>query len=142
MKKTGWLIGIAISVALLFFLFFGIDYRQFLRALQGARYWYAVPIIGLLFLGCYLRALRWRWIMLPVKPIPVYHLFTAVVIGYMANDLLPARAGELVRAHVVGSRDKVSRATAFATIVVERLFDGLSVLVVMVLVLFRVRVPV
>ncbi|MFH1577423.1 MAG: lysylphosphatidylglycerol synthase transmembrane domain-containing protein [Candidatus Margulisiibacteriota bacterium] len=142
MKRFSVFLGILISLALLFLLFYRINLSQFLAAFQKANYYYAFLIIVVVFAGCYLRALRWRWIIRPLKDIPAASLFIATVIGYMANSLLPARMGEFVRAHVIGRREGISRAASFATIIVERLFDGLSILVILVLILFWIEIPI
>jgi uncharacterized protein (TIRG00374 family) len=70
--------------------------------------------------------------MRPVAKLSPWRLFPYAVIGYMANNLLPARAGEVVRAYVLGDREGVSKVGTFGTIAVERLFDG-CILVLMLL---------
>jgi uncharacterized protein (TIRG00374 family) len=60
-----------------------------------------------------------------------WHLFPPVAIGYMANNLLPARLGEFARAYVVGKQENVSKSAALATILVERIFDGLALLIIL-----------
>ncbi len=79
------------------------------------------------------RCWRWSVLMRPVAPIGPWRLFPYAIIGYMANNLLPARAGEVVRAYVTGERENVSRMGTFGTIAVERLFDG-CILVLMLLI--------
>ncbi|MGH7862311.1 MAG: lysylphosphatidylglycerol synthase domain-containing protein, partial [Candidatus Dormibacteraceae bacterium] len=69
-------------------------------SLDRANYFYLVPALLVYFAGVWLRAVRWHFLLRPVKPIPSRRLFPVVVIGYMANDVLPARLGELVRAYV------------------------------------------
>lgn len=102
-------------------------------ALGEADYWYMVPAIAVLFVALSVRCIRWSVLMRPVAPIGPVRLFPYAIIGYMANNLLPARAGEVVRAYVLGDREHVSRMGTFGTIAVERLFDG-CVLVIMFLV--------
>ncbi|MFH1347326.1 MAG: lysylphosphatidylglycerol synthase transmembrane domain-containing protein [Candidatus Margulisiibacteriota bacterium] len=142
MRRFSFFLGILVSLALLFLLFFNIDFSQFIAAFRKANYYYAFLIIILVFAGCYVRALRWRWLMMPIKKISPQNLFMATILGYMGNALLPARMGEFVRAHVIGRREGISRASSFATIIIERLLDGLSILILLVLVLFWIKVPV
>jgi len=71
------------------------------------------------------RALRWRLILRVQKALPMRVLMSAVFVGYMANNVLPARAGEVYRAHFLGRRAGISRSGAAASIVVERALDGL-----------------
>ncbi|MCZ6766932.1 MAG: lysylphosphatidylglycerol synthase transmembrane domain-containing protein [bacterium] len=74
------------------------------------------------------RAWRWKFIMLPIKRISTASLLSATFIGLMANNLLPARLGEIVRAYVIGRKESVSRTASFATIVYERIVDVFSLL--------------
>jgi len=140
MKKLSFLLGLIISVIFSILLFYKINLATFLNVFKSANYFYVIPIIMTILLGCYLRAVRWYWILQPLKPISISSLFSAVVIGYMGNNLLPARMGELLRAHVIGRREGISRASSFATIIVERLFDGLSILVILVPVLLMLKI--
>ena len=107
--------------------------RELANALERASYWYLIPALGVLILAISARCVRWSILMRPVAPLSAARLFPYAVIGYMANNLLPARAGEFVRAYVLGDREKVSTMGTLGTIAVERLFDG-CVLVVMLLV--------
>jgi uncharacterized protein (TIRG00374 family) len=102
-------------------------------ALEDANYWWLLPALAVFFVGVAARCLRWSVLMRPVAPLGPVRLFPYAVIGYMANNLLPARAGEVVRAFITGDRERVSRMGVFGTIAVERLFDG-CILVVLLLV--------
>lgn len=81
------------------------------------------------------RALRWRLILRTQKVLSGKEIMVPVFVGYMANNLLPARTGEIYRAHFLGRRAGVSRSGVAASIVVERTFDGLMLVVVIMLVL-------
>lgn len=83
-------------------------------------------LMHLISLG--LRAVRWRLLVRPLAAVPVARLLPPLAIGFMVNFLLPGRAGEIVRAWLFGRREKVSTSAVFATVVVERLFDGLAVI--------------
>ncbi|MGI8927030.1 MAG: lysylphosphatidylglycerol synthase transmembrane domain-containing protein [Tepidiformaceae bacterium] len=125
--------GVAIS-ALFIFLFFRATHPGEIRsALEEVNYWYMAPAIAVLFVAIVFRCLRWSVLMRPVAPIGPWRLLPYAIIGYVANNLLPARAGEVVRAYVLGDRERVSRMATFGTIAVERLFDG-CVLVLMLLI--------
>lgn len=107
--------------------------REIGDALEDANYWYLIPAITVLGVAIAARCVRWSILMRPVAPMSAARLFPYAIIGYMANNLLPARAGELVRAYVLGDREHVSKMGTFGTIAVERLFDG-CVLVLMLLI--------
>jgi glycosyltransferase 2 family protein len=80
-------------------------------------------------LAFWVRAVRWGWLLKGVKPIGVHSLFAATMIGFMANNLLPARLGELVRPWALGTREQVSRSSVLATVIFERVVDMFCVLV-------------
>jgi uncharacterized protein (TIRG00374 family) len=82
------------------------------------------------------RALRWRLILRALKTLPLKELMAPVFVGYMANNVLPARTGEIYRAHFLGRRARISRSGVAASIVVERTFDGLMLVCVILLVFF------
>jgi len=107
--------------------------RELADAFEEANYWWLIPGTGVLFVAIIARCIRWSILMRPVAPMSPARLFPYAVIGYMANNLLPARAGELVRAYILGDREGVSKMGTFGTIAVERLFDGVT-LVLMLLI--------
>jgi uncharacterized protein (TIRG00374 family) len=89
-----------------------------------------------------LRAIRWRPILDPVAPgLPYGPLWRATAVGFMANSILPARAGELVRAYMLARETPVPFSAGFASLVVDRVFDGVIVILLMVLAMFDPRFP-
>lgn len=125
--------GFAISAVLIALFLRATHPSELADALREAEYWYLIPATGVLFVAIIARCLRWSVLMRPVAPISPARLFPYAIIGYMANNLLPARAGEVVRAYVLGDREHVSKTGTFGTIAVERLFDGCT-LVLMLLI--------
>ena len=97
-------------------------------ALRSAEYWYLAPALALYFLGVWVRAIRWRTLLSPIGRYSASSLFPVIVIGYMANDILPARMGEVVRVYVLSQREGVSKPSALGTVVVERLLDAITML--------------
>lgn len=134
-QKRFWL-GVFVSLGLLVFVFYQTDPAKIWNSLQRAQYIYLIPGLALYFLGVGVRAIRWRFLLRSIKPIPSRVLFRTVVIGYMANDILPARMGEIVRAYILGTQENVSKAATLVTIVVERIFDGLTMLLFIVVASF------
>ncbi len=125
------LVGVGISAALLVAVFTRVDWAEMGRALGQTR-WGFLLLGALLGLGGFLvRALDWKFLLRPVARVSALRLFPPVAIGYMANNIFPARLGELVRAYVVGKREGVSKSSALATIVVERILDGLTLLLIL-----------
>lgn len=80
------------------------------------------------FLAAYILAWRWYYLLRPVKPVHPNRLFPIVIIGYMGNNIYPARIGELVRAYILKRSEQINYAPSLATILVERIFDGLVLL--------------
>jgi hypothetical protein len=85
--------------------------------------------------------MRWQYLMDPIKPLGLGPLYSATIIGFMANGLLPVRMGELVRAYVIGEKGGVSKSASFGTIVVERIFDGFAVLLILFLLAAFMPIP-
>lgn len=140
MKLKFW-IGIAISLFCLFFVFRGIEWAKVLEALRSANYVY-LAIAALLNLSTiWIRAERWKYLLEPIKVLRFQRLVPATMIGFMANNVLPARAGEFVRAYLIGKKEHISKTAAFATIIIERVFDMATILVFLVVVLLMVKVP-
>ena len=105
-----------------------VDRQEIVSALSNANYLYVAPAIGLYFVSVYFRSIRWSYLLSPIGHFPAGRLYPVVIIGYMANNLLPARLGELVRAYYLARREPVSGSTALATVAVERLYDGVTLL--------------
>ena len=122
-----WL-GIPISLVFLYFAFRGQHPDEIRDALSRVD-WPLLPLaLVLLYTGIAIRAYRWHVLLRPVCDIPTREVFPVMIVGYAANNVLPLRAGELVRAWVLGQRYGVRKTAALATIAVERLFDGVTML--------------
>ena len=77
------------------------------------------------------RAIRWRYLLAPVGEVSFGSAFRALIIGYAGNLLLPARAGDVVRPYILAKREGLSTTAAFATVVLERVFDLITVVVLL-----------
>ncbi len=132
-KRT--IVGLLISALLLYLAFRKVDFHLLGESLKRAEYIWLVPAFFLMLISVVFRAMRWRYLLRPVKETEFVHLFSASAIGLMANNLLPARLGEIARAWVIGEKAGISKTSSFATIVVERVFDGFTVIFFLVIVL-------
>jgi hypothetical protein len=137
MKLKFW-IGIAISVICLYLVFKGIEGRKLWEVLKSANYAYLALATLINFSSFWMRAERWKYLLEPIKKISSMRLFPVTVIGFMATNILPARAGEFVKAYLVGKKENISATASFATIVLERVLDSLIILALFVLVLFQI----
>jgi uncharacterized protein (TIRG00374 family) len=133
--KPGWkgLIGLALTVVLLWWAFHGVNWSDVRDALGRANPWLVAGAVVVSTCVFPLRALRWRPILDPVAPgVPYGALWRATAIGMMANNVLPGRAGEFVRAYALTRETSVKFSLAFGSIVVDRVFDSIIVLLLMV----------
>jgi uncharacterized protein (TIRG00374 family) len=121
-------LGILISAGFLVFAFRGQDYGRIREALGQANYAYMIPALACYLVGVCVRAFRWKVLLRPLVRVPVREIVPINAVGFMANNILPLRTGELVRAYVVSRRFSVRKTAALATIAVERLFDWLTML--------------
>jgi glycosyltransferase 2 family protein len=116
-------IGGAISIAALWFVLRGTDLARTGDVLRAADLrWIGFGAI-LMCLDLGFRALRWQRLLRPIAAIRYLPMLGYLLIGYLANNILPARLGELVRSHYLGDREGISRAAALGTVVVERVVD-------------------
>lgn len=127
-------IGLGVSVVLLALFLLTVDVRRMVDALSEADYVWLAPGIALYLVSVVFRTVRWRAMLLHMKPVSVRRLFPVVVVGYMANNILPLRLGELVRSYYVGEREGVSKSAALATVFVERVMDALTLMVFIVVI--------
>ncbi len=118
------LLGIAISVALLVYLFWNVDVRAVLARLADTQWRWLVLSMACNLASLWVRSIRWRHLF-PRGSHPA-RLFNAVMIGYMGNNVLPLRAGEVLRVYVA-ARHGPRVSTVVATLVVERALDGLAI---------------
>ena len=116
MKKK--IIGIGFSIIFLVLALYRANFAQIGVALMGAK-------IGWLFLAAAVyicsfipRTLRWQRLLMPIRPLRFFQLLPVILVGYMANNLLPMRIGELFRAYFLKEKEKVSGSSALATILV------------------------
>lgn len=126
-QKTLWL-GVVISLGLLAFVFYGTDLNAIGNAFRTANYIYLLPAVALYFIGVGMRAARWHFLLRSLKALSMWRLFQVTVIGYMVNDLLPLRLGELARAYILGETEGLGKTSVLVTIVLERVFDGVTML--------------
>jgi hypothetical protein len=133
--------GVAISLALIVWLFRSVDRQQLWAQLLRTDWrWLALAVL-LAPAGLVVRARRWRYLFPPGSDPP--GLVPSVMIGYMVNNVLPLRAGEIVRVYVVSRRWRREGSfwTAAATLIVERVLDSLCIVLILVGLVFLIEVP-
>jgi uncharacterized protein (TIRG00374 family) len=128
MKRWQFWLGVAISAVFLYFSLRGLHLQDLKVVLERANYWWLIPGVAVYFLAVWARAWRWHYLLRPVKSIPTRTMFPIVCIGYMGNNIYPARAGEVLRAVVLKQDEGVAISASLATVIVERVFDGVVML--------------
>ncbi len=128
MKRWQFWVGVLISAVFLWLALRGLKLDEFWQSVKSANYWWILPGIAVYFIGVWVRAWRWHYLLGPVKKIPTRTMFPVTCIGYMGNNIYPARAGEVLRAVLLKRREGVPVSASLATIIVERIFDGVVML--------------
>jgi len=123
------IISILISLFFLYIGLQGLDLGHVVQEIAHANFLWIIPGVAVYFLAVWGRTWRWHFLLRPIKPISLRSLFPIVVVGYMGNNVYPFRAGEVIRAFLLQRDEKVKVTASLATIVVERIFDGLVMLI-------------
>ena len=132
MKKVRQsIIGLVMAIAALSYTLRNISFGELVNSLKNADLVYIFPGLVVITLSYVTRAYRWQILLRPFKSIPVKEIYSPLMIGFMGN-VLPARAGEFLRAYLVGKRNGITFSGAFSTIIVERLFDLVCLMVLFV----------
>ncbi len=127
--KKNLSLSIQIGITLLFLdlTFHRINYKLFFSSINLIN-WEYIPILFIYpFIFLLIRAYKWKYLLTHIKKISLINLYDATIVGFMANSIFPARLGELIRAYILGEKEKISKSTIFATIVLERVSDGLII---------------
>jgi uncharacterized protein (TIRG00374 family) len=128
MKRWYLWAGLLISAIFLFLALRGLQLDTLWETIQNAAFWWLIPAILVYFLAVWARAWRWHFLLLPIETISTRDIFPILTIGYMGNNIFPARAGELIRSILLKRKYGISITASLATILVERIFDGIVVL--------------
>ena len=119
------LLGLVVTGIFSVLLYVRLDVGAFTSSIKDIDYRLLAPVLVLQALAWWVRSVRWRVLLSPFRATSAARLYPVMMIAAMINNLIPARAGEFWRAHTLGRREGLSRSTTFGTIVVERVLDGL-----------------
>ncbi len=128
MKYRHLIIGVAVALCCLYPVFRNVSFQEIFESILALKYQYLPFAVILFALSFVIRAYRWHFLCRSVKIIPTKRLYSPMIIGFMGN-LLPLRIGEFIRALLLGNREGIGFTASFATIVVERIFDMIGILV-------------
>jgi glycosyltransferase 2 family protein len=128
--KARWrlILGVVVSAVFVWIAVRGLDFGKFLAELQHANYIWLVPGVAIYFVGVWARTWRWHYMLRHIKSVPLHPLFKIVCIGYLGNNIFPVRAGEVLRSVVLKQEEDIPVSSSLATVLIERLFDGLTML--------------
>lgn len=129
LKRWQFWLGLLVSAAFLYMALRGLSLAEVWYHVRTAGYWWLLPGVAIYFFGVWARTWRWHYMLRPLKSISLMRLFPVVCIGYMGNNIFPARIGELLRAYVLRETEEVAISASLATILVERIFDGVTMLI-------------
>jgi uncharacterized protein (TIRG00374 family) len=128
MKRWQVLLGVLISAFFLYLTLKDVELELLWQKTREANYWWILPGVGVYFIGLWVRAWRWHYLIRPLKVVPTRAMFPIVAMGYAGNNIFPARAGEVIRAVVLKQKEDVPISASLATIIVERVYDGVVML--------------
>jgi len=140
MKKK-MVIGTALSVLFVYLLVKDLDPRSVAESFRAVNYGYIGPVLILLLLMQILRSYRWGLLLSPFEKIRQLDLFAVTCVGFLAIVAVPARIGELARPYLITGKSSIPMAAALGTVIVERVFDILTVLAIFFAVLFFMPLP-
>jgi glycosyltransferase 2 family protein len=138
-KLLTWF-GVLLSAGIIAYIAFTFDLGDSVRAIALADPLWLVLAAALYLVLFPLRGLRWAVILRSIKPVSTSAATEVFAVGFLANNIMPARLGDVARAFVLAKREGVSSSSSFATVLLERVFDGLTVVGMLLLVLW-IRPP-
>ena len=124
-------VGTAVTLVSAYIALRNVDFAEVWATLQSSDYWWLLPALAAMAVAILVRAVRWRYLFVAERRPALWPLTEALLIGHFFNTVLPARAGDLARVGAINMRAGTSKAEALATVVVERVFDVLALLLLL-----------
>jgi hypothetical protein len=134
--KANIIAGTLIGAVFIWLAFRGTDFNALGSSFRSADYLYLIPAVFLSLMVQLVRSYRWGVILEPLKKIDQWSLFSATSVGFMAISLLPVRMGEFVRPYLISRKSDLRLGATLATIVVERVFDMLTLMIMLLFVVW------
>jgi len=125
-----WSFVMLLAAGALFLAFRGVNWNELLSSLQRARPRYIIAACSVLTVSYCMRGLRWRVLLSAEKLIAPGTVFWASMVGYLGNNYLPARAGEIIRSALLGRRAGISKSFVLATAITERVMDLIALVLI------------
>lgn len=134
-NKLQTLLGLIVSLICLYYAFNGIKFKELYDSIFQLNIGLLLALYPLLAINYIIFSLRWQFILKPLKNISFKTVFSIMMIGYVCNNLLPARIGELVRVYFLGKKESLKKSSILASILIERLADVYALLLFLILAL-------
>jgi len=134
-------VGIAVSIICMILVFRKVDFDDLITALRMVDCRFVFLAIVCTFINYFLRAMRWSYLLISKGNVPLASLYSATIIGYMFNNLFPARLGELVRVYALARKEKLDIPVVLASLVSDRICDVFTVLLILMVVLLTLDFP-
>lgn len=139
--KKNMIAGIAISCICIYFVMRGINFSEVAASFRAMKIEYIIPVIAISLASLYLRSYRWGVMLKRLVSYDQWTLFKLSSVGFMAIGVLPARLGEFVRPYLVKQHSGVRMSATMATVVLERVFDLLTLMLFLFVVLVKISLP-
>ncbi len=122
---------VAVGILCFWYVLKGINFQDLVTAFKQFHLAWILPALAIYLTGYVIRGFRWVVLLSPIKKCRYGSLFPTLLIGFMLNNILPFRLGEFARAYLNGKKESISASASLATIILERLFDGLTMVLVL-----------
>jgi len=139
--KLNVILGLLVGALFIWLAFRGTDLEGVKSSFEAANYLYLTPVVLCSIMTLILRSYRWGVILEPMEKIDQRLLFSITAVGFMAINLLPWRMGEIARPYLISRKSTIKLGSSLATIVIERVFDMLTLMMLLLVVLRTVKLP-
>lgn len=140
-RKLEIILSFVLGIFFLYIAFKDINFRELLYSISNVNWIYIFSLLIMSILSIVIRAWRWKILLSPLKSVNYQRIFNFTMIGFMANNILPAHMGEIVRAYLLGEKEKISKISTFMTVFIERLFDFIILFFFLIITVFYISIP-
>jgi len=139
--KKRLILGLLLGTIFLYLSLRGINFEEVATSLRAVHYIYIIPVLFILFFVHYLRSYRWGVILSSMEKVDQFCLFSVTCVGFLAIVAIPARIGELARPYLITHKSNVTMTSALGSVFLERVFDVLTILIMLFIVAFLTPMP-
>ena len=140
MRNPRFWIGMLVSIVALAIIASRVNRHEVVEAFRDANYWMLIPAAAMSVVSLLLRTARWQTLFHPLRP-PAGQLFGIQMVGYTVTAALPLRLGDVARVYLVGQMDGISKVRVAATVIIERVLDVSTIIIILAVLIPFVPVP-